>query len=166
MAFSRESTSSSRRRPTTTSRADRTSMKFCEPRREICSFSSFLDWFWYRSSPPVLAKWKWTVDRSLKVGCFNGIEAVLVCGDSEDCCQHACFLGVVWTQFTVSVCTDLKTVETVFLLEWHQALEAFCRDGERATQLHGLYCDTNTVSSQTIDCQLWLSGFSYIKLLL
>lgn len=44
------------------------------------------------------------------------------------------FFGVLWTQFTVSVCTDLITVETVFLLEWHRALGATCRDGELATQ--------------------------------
>lgn len=47
------------------------------------------------------------------------------------------FFGVLWTQFTVSVSTDLITVETVLLLEWHRALGAICRDGELVAQLHG-----------------------------
>lgn len=68
LAFSRESTSSSRRRPTTTSRANLATTKFCEPERENCRFSSFLDWFRYRSSSLVLAKRKWTVARSLTGG--------------------------------------------------------------------------------------------------
>lgn len=51
-------------------------MKFCE--RENCSFSSFLDWFRYRSSSLVLVKQKRPVARSLEVGGFDEMEAVVV----------------------------------------------------------------------------------------
>lgn len=56
-----------------TGRADLMTTKFCEPERESCGFSSFLDWFRYRS----LSR-KRPVAGSLEVGCFDEMEAVVV----------------------------------------------------------------------------------------
>lgn len=53
----------------------------------------------------------------------------------------------------------LNNCRNCFFLEWHQASEAICWDGELATRLHGLYCDTNTVSSQTMTANSGSQGF-------